>query len=427
VGPRNRLRTVPNYIWTFLALIFGIGLGGFLPETLAPVATATAFLIRLIVTVVPLLIFAALSPSIATLIRRGLAGRFAGSVILWYGVSSSLAGLLGLVISSLLFGIPFTTEKEGAWSEPLRMLGAFDGQSSASLPLLAILGAVVAGAVAAWVDPLYRYLSKVEKGIASLGDKMAYAMAPVVLLFGVSLGVKFGARLGMAHYFGMTLYTAVLCFGWFLLYFFVIMGYLAKQPLKKVLTLYYVPTAVFAAGTCSSLATLPVNLVNTKKYGVRDEVADFVVPFGAIANMNASALMYVAYAPFVISYVFGMEVSWIMMLTVAPALVLFTVAAPGLPVGIGTALWTATLFASMLGLEEPMKSNFVLTWLALSGGLPDMFRTATNCTGDGFTAIVFDHFFDSYFSQNSHRSPVTSRQPARRTLGAGGSSGDSKE
>jgi Na+/H+-dicarboxylate symporter len=397
---RNRLRAVPNYIWTFLALIVGIGLGGLLPEPLAPVATATAFLIRLIVTLVPLLIFAALSPSIATLIRRGLAGRFAGSVILWYVLSSSVAGLFGLVTSSLLFNIPFTSEAEGAWSEPLRMLGAFREQSGASLPLLAIIGAVVAGAAAAWVEPLYRFFSRVEEGIASLGDKMGYVMAPVVLLFGISLGVRFGARLGMGHYFGMTLYTAVLCFGWFLFYLFVIMSYVAKQPVKKVLAEYYVPTAIFAAGTCSSLATLPVNLANTKKYGVRDEVADFVVPFGAIANMNASALMYVAYAPFVISYVFGMEISWAVMLMAAPALVLFTIAAPGLPVGIGTALWTATLFASMLGLEEPMKSNFIVTWLALSGGLPDMFRTATNCTGDGFTAIAFDHFFDRYFARS---------------------------
>jgi Na+/H+-dicarboxylate symporter len=279
------------------------------------------------------------------------------------------------------------------------MLGAFREQSSASLPLLAIVGAVLIGAVAAWVEPLYAFFSKMEKGIASLGDKMGYVMAPIVLLFGISLGVRFGARLGMGHYFGMTLYTAVLCFGWFAFYLFVIIGYVARQPVKKVLTEYSIPTAIFAAGTCSSLATLPVNLANTKKYGVRDEVADFVVPFGAIANMNASALMYVAYAPFVISYVFGMEVSWVMMLMAAPALVLFTIAAPGLPVGIGTALWTATLFASLLGLEEPMKSNFVVTWLALSGGLPDMFRTATNCTGDGFTAIAFEHFFDRFFAR----------------------------
>ncbi len=122
-----------------------------------------------------------------------------------------------------------------------------------------------------------------------------------------------------------------------------------------------------------------------------------------IANMNASALMYVAYAPFVVSYVFGMEVSWTTLLIAWPALILFTIAAPGLPVGMGTALWTATLFASMLGLEEPAKTDFIVTWMALAGGLPDMFRTATNCTGDGFTAIAFDHFFDRFFQNSTLR------------------------
>ena len=273
-------------------------------------------------------------------------------------------------------------------------------QSSASLPLLAIVGSVVLGAVAAWIEPLYKFLVQIERGIGGIGDKIGYVMIPIILLFGVSLGVRFGTRLGMGHYFTMTFYTAALCFVWFAFYLFVIVGRVARQPIGKVLTCYFIPTAIFAAGTCSSLATLPVNLANVKKYGVRDEVADFVVPFGAIANMNASALMYVAYAPFVVSFVFGMEISWTTLLMAAPALVLFTIAAPGLPVGIGTALWTATLFSSILGFEEPMKSQFVLTWLALSGGLPDMFRTAMNTTGDGFTAIVFDHFFERHFERS---------------------------
>jgi hypothetical protein len=31
--------------------------------------------------------------------------------------------------------------------------------------------------------------------------------------------------------------------------------------------------------------------------------------------------------------------------------------------------------------------------------LPDMFRTATNCTGDGFTAMLFDSFFERLFEK----------------------------
>jgi Na+/H+-dicarboxylate symporter len=142
-----------------------------------------------------------------------------------------------------------------------------------------------------------------------------------------------------------------------------------------------------------------VNLANAKRAGTRDEVADFILPFGAVANLDASALAYVAYAPFVLTVVFGVDVSWTILLMAWPALVLFSIAAPGLPAGMGTALWSSTLFASMLGLTEPLRSDFITTWIALSGGLPDMLRTATNCTGDGFTALIFEGQFERFFAR----------------------------
>jgi Na+/H+-dicarboxylate symporter len=396
-----RLRRPPAYVLTFVGLVFGILLGGVFTEMLSPVARGTALFIRVIVALVPLLIVVALSPAIATLVRRGLAGRFAASVILWYLLSSAAAGLLGLVISSLIFGIPFTSDGIGAWTEAVKMFRAFGEQPGASLPLLAIVVAIVLGVVAVRVEPLYSLLRKIESGIAGVGGKVGYAMVPLVFLFGISIGVRFGARLGMGHYVLMTVYTAVLCFVWWLFYVFVIVRHVARRRVARVLTEYYVPTAVFAAGTCSSMATLPVNLANAKQYGIRDEVADFVLPIGAVVNLDASTLMYMAYAPFVLSFVFGIEVSWTLLLVAWPALVLFTVAAPGLPAGIGTALWSATLFASMVGLTGQTHADFVATWVALSGGLPDMFRTATNCTGDGFTAMVFDSFFERFFAKRS--------------------------
>ena len=396
-----RLRRIPAYLLTFSALVLGIVLGGLFTETLNPVARGTTYLIRVIVALVPLLIVVALSPAIATLVRRGLAGRFAGSVILWYLLSSAVAGLFGLVVSSLIFGIPFTSEGIGAWTEAMKMFRAFGEQPGASLPLLAIVIAIALGAVAVRIESLYAFLQKIEKGITDVGGKIGYFMIPVVFLFGISIGVRFGARLGMGHYATMTAYTAGMCLVWWLFYVFVIVRRVAGCRVKRVITEYYVPTAVFAAGTCSSLATLPVNLANAKRYGIRDEVADFVLPIGAVVNLDASTLMYMAYAPFVLSYVFGIEVSWTILLVAWPALVLFTVAAPGLPAGIGTALWSATLFASMVGLTGQTHADFVATWVALSGGLPDMFRTATNCTGDGFTAMVFDSGFERFFAKKS--------------------------
>jgi Na+/H+-dicarboxylate symporter len=392
------LRRVPSYLWTLLALVTGVALGGLFPEALSPVAMATGTLIRGIVAVVPLLILFALSPAVATLIRRGLAGRFAGAVVGWYFLSSAGAGLLALLVSSLLFRIPFSAGSEGIWAEAADMLRGF-GQGGASLPLLAIVAGVLVGVFGARHDRTYRGLRAVADGIENAGAKLGYVMVPLILAFGITLGVRFGARVGLAHYAGMSLYTLLLCALWGAFYTFVLVRGLGRTPVRPIITEYYLPTAIFAAGTCSSLATLPVNLTHAKAVGVRDEVADFVLPFGAVANLDASALMYLAYAPFVISFIFGFEMSWMMMIAAWPAVVLFTVAAPGLPAGMGTALWSATLFANILGLDASAQADFIATWVALSGGIPDMIRTATNCTGDGYTAVIFHHRFDELFGR----------------------------
>lgn len=387
-------------MWTLLALVAGMVLGGTAPELLSPVATGTTALIRGIVAVVPILILAALSPAVASLVRRGRAGRFAGAVVGWYVLSSILAGMVALLVSAVAFRIPFSTGSEGMWGEALAMLRGF-GAGGASLPLIAVAGGVVVGLVGARHDATYARLRRVAEWIEGLGAHLGLVMVPLILVFGITLGVRFGARVGLAHYAGMTLYTLGLCAAWWAFYTFVLVRRLGGVRVGPVIAGYYVPTALFAAGTCSSLATLPVNLAHAKKVGVRDEVADFVLPFGAVANLDASALMYVAYGPFVISYVFGLELSWMVMLAAWPAVVLFTIAAPGLPAGIGTALWSATLFANVLGLEPETQAEFIATWVALSGGLPDMIRTATNCTGDGYTAIIFHRWFDDLFGRTA--------------------------
>jgi Na+/H+-dicarboxylate symporter len=127
-------------------------------------------------------------------------------------------------------------------------------------------------------------------------------------------------------------------------------------------------------------------------------VADFVIPFGAVINLNGSALSYLALGPFVINYVFGYEVSWSMMLLAWPILVVFTIAAPGLPAGMGTPLWAGTLFATMVGLEGTAQAEFIATYIALCGGVTDMFITTVNCTTDGFVSIFFDHHSERFFS-----------------------------
>lgn len=396
----NILKRIPGYAWTVAALIAGILLGGFFPDVFNFVAVGTQWFIKLIVQIVPIFIFLALSPPVAALIKQGRAGKFGGSVILFFVLSSTLAGLVGVVISSLLFNIPLVSESSGAASDLVGILGGIV-EHGASLPLISIVLAIAVGAISVFIPPLQTWLSKISKVISNMGRGIGYVMAPLIFCFGVTIGVRFGAQLGMNHYLNTVAYTFVLCLMWFLLAVFVLVRLLARQPVGSVLKRYFIPTALFAAGTCSSLVTLPVNLGRAKSYGVRDEVADFVIPFGAVINLNGSALCYLALAPFVMSHVFNFEVSWSMLLVAWPILVVFTIAAPGLPAGMGTPLWAATLFASLGGLEDPTSATFITTYIALCGGVTDMFITVVNCTTDGFAAIFFDFHFDRFFAEKS--------------------------
>lgn len=385
------LTKIPTYLFLLASLILGMLLGGFFSDSLQGVATSVNVAISVIIYLVPILIFVALSPAIASLADSGRANSLAGSVILWYLFTSFLAGLLGLSVSTLLFGLSLSTSLDNPTGTMMTLLAP--GESlSASRPLIAILLAVCFGLLGTKWNFLRLFLEKVQSKVFYFGSKIKLVIVPFVLFLGISVGVRFGAQLGLTNYVLMTMYTFLLCLTWTTFYVFILLKLAKPHDVKEVARDYLLPTAVFAAGTCSSLLTLPVNLANVKKQGVSARIADFVLPVGSVINLDASALAYVAYAPFVLSYLFGIQIDLATLLMAWPAIVLFTIAAPGLPAGMGTALWSATLFASVLNLPENVASEFVATWIAMSSGLPDMMRTATNCTSDGFASMIMEKF-----------------------------------
>ena len=409
----RHLRVVPSYVWSFIALTLGVLVGGAAPRALEPVAAGTRALLGVLVTIAPALIVGALSPAIATLIRRGLAGRFVAAVLIWFVSASLMGSLLGMLIGAAIFRLPLLPNA-AALTDAAQMLGELGSGGKASVAVIAILIAIAVGVIGVRWEVLYSVLRKVEKGIARAGASIGFAMVPLVLALGIMIGVSFGARLGMGHYGVLILYAAGLTAVWWAIYFLFILPYLAGVKDRwRLVTQYFFPTALFAAGTCSSLATIPVNLAHAKKYGVRDEVADFVVPLGAIVHKGASAMHYMAYGPFIAGHVFGLEIGWSHLLAVWPIVVVYTMAAPGVPGAMGLALWTAILFASLLGLVDPARATFIGTWVALAGGIPDMFRTSGNSTADGFAAVLFDHHFDRRFAKDLVPLPGSELQPIR--------------
>ena len=52
------------------------------------------------------------------------------------------------------------------------------GKHGASIPLLSIAVAIVIGAIAVWITPLYKLLNKVQKSVTNIGRSIGYIMVP---------------------------------------------------------------------------------------------------------------------------------------------------------------------------------------------------------------------------------------------------------
>lgn len=134
--------------------------------------------------------------------------------------------------------------------------------------------------------------------------------------------------------------------------------------------------------TCSSAATLPVNMKNTQEnLGVSRDVASFVLPLGATINMDGTAL-YMGVCSLFVANVFGVDLTMNQMMMIVLTGTLASIGTAGVP-GAGLIMLAMVLQSVGLPLEG----------LALVAGIDrvlDMFRTCLNITGDAAVACAID-------------------------------------
>ncbi len=150
------------------------------------------------------------------------------------------------------------------------------------------------------------------------------------------------------------------------------------NPIKLIRNM--IPAYFTAIGTQSSAATIPVTLEQTKKNGVSDDIADFVVPLCATIHLSGSTITLTT-CSLAVMMLSGMDVNFKIMFPFILMLGITMVAAPGVP---GGAVMAAIgLLESMLGFTQPMLTLMIALYLA-----QDSFGTACNITGDGAIAIL---------------------------------------
>ncbi|MBE6905934.1 MAG: dicarboxylate/amino acid:cation symporter [Ruminococcaceae bacterium] len=172
-------------------------------------------------------------------------------------------------------------------------------------------------------------------------------------------------------------YITCILFTVFVQGFLMVGAYGKVNPLKFFATMKEAMLFVFA--TCSSVATIPINLKCTKRLGVSDRVADFVIPFGAVMNMNGTAI-YEAIAVIFASQVFGIHLTVTQQIMVMVTAVLASIGTAGIP-GSGLVMLTIVLNAVNLPLET-------IGLLAGIDRILNMARVIPNIVGDAATAVV---------------------------------------
>ena len=136
-----------------------------------------------------------------------------------------------------------------------------------------------------------------------------------------------------------------------------------------------------AFSTCSSSATLPVNMECVQKMGVSKEISSFVLPLGATVNMDGTALYQGVCALFV-AQIYGIDLTSAQMMTIILTGTLASIGTAGVP-GAGLIMLTMVLQSVGLPLEG----------VALVAGIDrvlDMPRTTVNITGDAVVAYIIE-------------------------------------
>lgn len=189
--------------------------------------------------------------------------------------------------------------------------------------------------------------------------------------------VGYAAMLPLMKYIG-TIYIGLLIHMVFV-YGGILKG-LTGLPVKTFYKKFF-PAMSVAFSTASSNATVPVSLeIAEKELGISKNIASFTIPLGATINMDGTAIMQ-GVATFFIAQVYGVPLTFNMMVTVIITATLASIGTAGVP-GAGPIMLSMVLQSVGLPLEG----------IGLIMGidrLVDMGRTVTNITGDAVcTAII---------------------------------------
>lgn len=321
-------------------------------------------------------------------------GRIGGKTLAYYLLTTAFAVTLGLILANIFnvgagFVLPSDIKAAEAQkipsvidtllniipTNPIKALAEGNMLQIIAFALMLGGGIVVLGdkgkPVYDFFDSLTEITYKITAGIMSLAPYAVFALiTPVVAANGPKVLLPLLSVI-IIVYVGCFLHAA-------LVYSSTLTVLARFSPIKFFKGIF--PAQAIAFTTCSSNATLPINMQCTEQnLGVPKSICSFVLPLGATINMDGTAL-YQGVCALFIANVFGIDLTMPQQFTIVLTATLASIGTAGVP-GAGLIMLTMVLQSVGLPLEG----------LALVAGIDrilDMARTTINITGDSACAVI---------------------------------------
>ena len=378
-----------------LAFVIAIVLGMIFGESIEVIKPLGDLFLRLIKFIIAPLILATLIVGVASTGDPKSLGRVGGKTIIYYLVTTAIAIIIGLSLAYLISpgkGLSIdvevaeaveVNETEGVIQTFLNIIpeNPFESLTSGSI-LQIIFFAIFVGLAITIVGEKAMPVQRFFEGFAEImlritGIIMRVAPLGILGLVAPIVG-QYGAQV-LLPLLKIIIAVALACsLHAILIYSLSVKTFANMSPVTFFKGIG--PAAVVAFSTASSAATLPVTIKNTREnLGVSNKISSFVLPLGATVNMDGTAI-YQGIAVVFIAQFYGMDLSFIQLLTVVLTTVLASIGTAGIP-GAGLVMLAMVLTAIGLPLEG----------IALIAGVDrvlDMFRTTVNIVGDASCAVV---------------------------------------
>lgn len=404
-----------NYKSTIIllfAIIIGAIVGIIFKEKAAVLSPLGDLFLNLMFIIIVPLVFLNISTAIAKMTQPKRFGKIMVGIISVFIITSIVAVIIGLIstlpiklvstedgeqIKSSLEEIT-SSDSEGSKDETSILqrtvntltVNDFSGLLSRNNIIAIIFFAIIFGISAQMsgkkAKPVVDFLDSANEIIMNIVKIIMY-YAPIGLgCYFASLVGTFGKEIAIGYVKTFVIYTIVAVLFYFIiytLYAFISAGKKGVRAFWKNI----IPPTVTSLATCSSAASIPVNIQSAKNIGVSDDIAETLIPFGTSFHKDGSIIGSVFKIMFLVC-LFGTNISSIgSILQILGVALVATLLVSAVPIGGGTI--SEMLIITMMG--YPIAALPILTIIAT---IIDPPATMLNVVGDSSSSMLAARIVD---------------------------------